>query len=221
MVAAISMLPQAASANAQPTHIVKAGDSIWSIAVQYKVSFSKLLQANPKLLNPNLIYPGQSVTIPAAASQPVSPAPAAPQPAPTGAPATAAADSIEAWEKQVSDLVNQERAKAGLNPLTLDVKLSGVARAKSADMMNNKYFSHQSPTYGSPFEMMKSFGITYRAAGENIAAGQTSPQAVVTAWMNSPGHRANILSDKFTSIGVGLTKGGSYRYYWTQMFIGK
>ena len=81
-----------------------------------------------------------------------------------------------------------------------------------------KYFSHTSPTYGTPFQMMKNFGITYRTAGENIARGQISPKAVVDAWMNSSGHRANILNSSFTHIGVGYAENGRY---WTQMFIGK
>jgi uncharacterized protein YkwD len=85
-------------------------------------------------------------------------------------------------------------------------------------MHDNRYFSHTSPVYGTPFQMTKSFGITYRSAGENIAHGQTSPQAVVNAWMNSSGHRANILNASFTQIGVGYVADG---HYWTQMFIGK
>ena len=85
-------------------------------------------------------------------------------------------------------------------------------------MRDNKYFSHTSPTYGTPFQMIKSFGITYRSAGENIARGQTTPKKVVDAWMNSSGHRANILNASYTHIGVGYA---SYGHYWTQMFIGK
>lgn len=69
--------------------------------------------------------------------------------------------------------------------------------------------------------MMKKSGITYRTAGENIAAGQRTPKDVVTAWMNSDGHRKNILSSSFTEIGVGYAKGGAYGHYWTQMFIGR
>ncbi|WP_456279115.1 CAP domain-containing protein [Bacillus sp. AK128] len=125
--------------------------------------------------------------------------------------------SISQFEQQVVTLTNQERAKYGLKALTLDTKLSEVARAKSSDMLNKGYFSHTSPTYGSPFEMMKQFGISYRTAGENIAMGQRSPQEVVQAWMNSEGHRKNILSQSFTHIGVGHIEGN----YWTQMFIGK
>ena len=92
-----------------------------------------------------------------------------------------------------------------------------MARTKSQDMRDKGYFSHTSPTYGSPFDMMKQFGISYRTAGENIAMGYSTPQAVVTGWMNSPGHRANILNGAFTEIGVGYVQSGGY---WTQMFIG-
>lgn len=128
--------------------------------------------------------------------------------------------SLSAIEQEVVRLVNIERQKAGLKLLVADTKLSSVARIKSQDMRDNNYFDHQSPKYGSPFDMMKKFGISYRTAGENIAAGQTTAQQVMDSWMNSPGHRANILSDKFTKIGVGYVKGGSYGTYWTQQFTG-
>lgn len=123
-------------------------------------------------------------------------------------------------EREVVRLVNAERAKQGLKPLELDSKLSSVARKKSQDMRDNNYFSHQSPTYGSPFDMLKQFGVSYRTAGENIAAGYPSAQAVVTGWMNSAGHRANILNPSFTKIGVGYVAGGKYGSYWTQLFTG-
>ncbi|MDQ0214409.1 putative YkwD family protein [Oikeobacillus pervagus] len=125
---------------------------------------------------------------------------------------------LNAYEQQVVDLTNKERAKYGLKALKVDSTLSKVAREKSKDMATNHYFSHNSPTYGSPFEMMKKFGISYKSAGENIAQGQRTPQEVVTAWMNSEGHRANILSKNFTHIGVGYVENGNY---WTQQFIGK
>lgn len=120
------------------------------------------------------------------------------------------------FSAQVVKLVNAERAKAGLSALSSDALLDKVAVAKVKDMSNNNYFDHQSPTYGSPFDMMKQFGVTYSYAGENIAKGQKTPQEVVTAWMNSEGHRANILSKNFTHIGVGY-----YNGYWAQEFIGK
>ncbi|MCJ8224701.1 hypothetical protein DI291_08170 [Bacillus paralicheniformis] len=126
--------------------------------------------------------------------------------------------SVSAYEKEVVELTNAERKKQGLKPLTLDEKLSKVARTKSQDMKDNNYFDHNSPTYGSPFDMMKKFGITYRTAGENIAKGQKTPQEVVKAWMNSEGHRKNIMNPNFTHIGVGYVKDGNY---WTQQFIGK
>ncbi len=123
---------------------------------------------------------------------------------------------LHAFEKRVGELVNAERVKAGLKPLVLDESLSLKARVKSQDMAKNNYFSHNSPTYGTPFEMMQSMGVSYRSAGENIAMGQRTPEAVVQAWMNSEGHRANILNRSYTHIGVGYVANGNY---WTQMFI--
>ena len=131
---------------------------------------------------------------------------------------TQTTSSVSAFEKKVVELTNAERAKQGLAPLTLDTELSKVARTKSQDMKDKNYFDHNSPTYGSPFDMMKSFGISYKSAGENIAMGQTTPEQVVQAWMDSPGHRENIMNSSFTHIGVGYVASGNY---WTQMFIGK
>ena len=125
--------------------------------------------------------------------------------------------SVSEYEKRVVELVNVERAKYGLSALKLNTELSAVARLKSQDMRDKNYFSHTSPTYGSPFDMMKQFGINYRTAGENIARGQRTPEEVVNGWMNSEGHRANILNSSFTEIGVGYVADGNY---WTQMFIG-
>ncbi len=124
---------------------------------------------------------------------------------------------LHAFEQRVGELVNVERVKAGLKPLVLDESLSLKARVKSEDMAKNNYFSHNSPTYGTPFEMMQSMGVSYRSAGENIAMGQRTPEAVVQAWMNSEGHRKNILSPSFTHLGVGYIADGNY---WTQWFIG-
>lgn len=130
---------------------------------------------------------------------------------------TGVSDSVSAYEQRVAELVNAERAKQGLNSLILNTELSNVARVKSQDMLENSYFSHTSPTYGSPFDMLKAFGISYSTAGENIAKGYSTPEAVVEGWMNSEGHRANILNGSFTKIGVGYVSNGNY---WTQMFIG-
>ena len=125
--------------------------------------------------------------------------------------------SVLDYEQQVVTLVNAERAKYGLAALTLDETLCGYARVTSLDMHDQGYFSHTSPTYGSPFDMMRAFGVSYRTAGENIAMGYATPAAVVEAWMNSEGHRANILSANYTTLGVGYVADGGY---WTQWFIG-
>lgn len=124
---------------------------------------------------------------------------------------------LSQFEQQVVQLTNKQRTSHGLKPLKIDPTLSKMARDKSQDMANNHYFSHTSPTYGSPFNMMKQYGISYSYAGENIAEGQQTPQEVVNAWMNSPEHRANILNPHYTQIGVGYAANGNI---WTQDFIG-
>ena len=182
------------SVSAASTHTVKRGDSLWKIAISYQVGLSEIKAANPTIKNYALIYPGQIINIPTRDA------------------------TADAYEREVVRLVNVERAKAGLPALEYDWQLSRVARYKSEDMQKNNYFAHTSPTYGSPFNMMKSFGISYRTAGENIARGYSTPAAVVEGWMNSPGHRANILNSSFTHMGVGYVKIGSY---WTQMFVGR
>lgn len=179
---------------AQDTYYtVQPGDSIWKIAQKYQVGISEIISANPEIKNPALIYPGQKIKIPVI--------------------------ETKALESEVVRLVNIERAKVGLPPLKENWQLSRIARYKSQDMINKNYFSHYSPTYGSPFQMIESFGLRFSAAGENIAMGQRTPQEVMNAWMNSPGHRSNILNPTFTEIGVGLAKDKAGRCYWTQMFI--
>lgn len=127
-------------------------------------------------------------------------------------------NQLNAFEREMFELTNKERVNNGLAPLQIEYDVSKVAREKSRDMATNGYFDHNSPVYGSPFDMMRAYGISYRAAGENIAMGQRTPNEVVQAWMNSPGHRANILNPSFTHIGVGYVEKG---HYWTQQFIGK
>ncbi|WP_071120111.1 CAP domain-containing protein [Romboutsia timonensis] len=144
-----------------------------------------------------------------------------PEQKPESTPEQKPSTDFSSYQQQVLDLVNVERTKRGISALTLDSNLSSVATKKSQDMVNKNYFDHTSPTYGSPFDMMKQFGISYRTAGENIAKGQKTPQEVVTAWMNSEGHRKNILNPNFTNLGVGIAKDSKGTTYWTQMFIGK
>ena len=189
---ASSMLAAPANA-ASLSHTVVKGDTMWKIASNYQVGTSEIIQANPQVSNPDLIYPGQVLCIPQLDS------------------------SVASYEHEVVRLVNEIRQQNGLNPLTENWELSRVARYKSQDMLDNRYFSHTSPTYGSPFQMIKAFGLSYRTAGENIAKGYAAPQAVVNGWMNSSGHRANILNVSYTQIGIGYVAQGNY---WTQMFVG-
>jgi uncharacterized YkwD family protein len=133
-------------------------------------------------------------------------------------PNTAQVSANLSFEQKVVQLVNVERQKSGLQPLTLDSEISNVARTKSKDMADNNYFAHQSPTYGSAGDMLTKFGIRWSAWGENIASGQRTPESVVTAWMNSEGHRANIMSPNFSRIGVGYVANSGGTPYWTQVF---
>lgn len=123
-------------------------------------------------------------------------------------------------ELEVFNLINAKRTANGLSPLNIDNELQNVARVKAKDMVDNNYFSHNSPTYGTPFNMMKNFGITYKTAGENIA-GNSSNQGAVEAWMNSEGHRANILNSSYNYTGVAVVKSTKYGKIYVQMFIGK
>ncbi len=117
------------------------------------------------------------------------------------------------------NLINKERAAKGLKPLSMDSKLTQIARTKAKDMIDNNYFSHQSPTHDSPFDMMKKNGINYRHAGENLA-GAPDVNTAHTNLMNSSGHRANILSDKYTKVGIGVVSGGPYGKMYAQEFNG-
>ena len=155
---------------------------------------------------------------PASAQTPAPTSSPTAAPSPSGVPSTAP-DDLSAMEAQMVQLVNSERSKAGVPALTVDAGLSNMARVKSQDMITNGYFSHNSPTYGSPFDMMKTFGISFQTAGENIAMNQSVGNAH-TSLMNSEGHRANILNPAFTQIGIGMVNDGEGNIYITQEFIG-
>ena len=189
------------------------GDSMWKIAKRYKVPFAKILILNKHYPNQNLIHPQDDIQLPESEhGQSTEDANSE-----TG---TEKAERTEATQqaREVLKLVNQERAKYGLNPLTISATLTDVANKKAKDMADKGYFDHTSPTYGSPFDMLKRFGVKYTMAGENIAAGQKSATEVMDSWMNSSGHRANILNKDYEQLGVGYVEGGSYGTYWVQMF---
>ena len=191
--AVLAMALAVSAAAADLSHTVAPGDTMWKLASAYQVGTSEIIAANPQIPNPNLIYPGQVLRIPQVS------------------------EAVLRYESEVVRLVNAVRAENGLRPLAVNWELARVARYKSEDMVANRYFSHTSPTYGTPFQMIRSFGLSYRTAGENIAYGQRTPAEVMDAWMNSSGHRANILNASYTQIGVGYCADGRY---WTQMFIG-
>lgn len=123
-------------------------------------------------------------------------------------------------EKEVFNLINKQRTANGLSALKVDNEVQRVAKIKAQDMVNNSYFSHTSPTYGSPFEMLQSFKVSYKTAGENIA-GNSSNTGAVNAWMNSSGHKANILNSSFNYTGIGVVSSPKYGKVYVQMFIGK
>ena len=154
--------PPQTDAQGTNVHVVKTGESMWKISVKYQIGLSEIIQANPSVKSA-MIYPNQKLNIPNI-------------------------DNVKNVEEEVLSLVNQERSKIGLKPFQMDWELSRVARMKSKIWPKRITFSHTSPTYGSPFDMMKQFGISSVTAGENIASGQTTPKEVMESWMNSQGH---------------------------------
>jgi len=178
------------------TYIVVPGDSMWRIAVRHQVGLDELIRANPQIQNPALIFPGQMINIPRGAE-------------------------FRDFEREVVRLVNVERRQRGLRELEENWEVSRVARFKSQDMIDNNYFAHNSPVFGTPFQMLRNFGIAFNTAAENIAFGQRTPREVVNSWMNSAGHRRNILDPNFRQIGVGVARNPrNGQLFWTQMFVG-
>lgn len=176
---------------------VDKGDTFYFIAKRYGLSYTELMKLNPKVVPTNMQV-GSIIKLKGDTNA-----------------NTNSNTTVSNYANQVLTLVNAERSKAGLKPLTLNSTLTKSAQAKSQDMHDKKYFDHNSPTYGTPFQMMSKFGYKYSYAGENIAMGQKTPKEVMDAWMNSTGHRANILNSNYTEIGIGYVADGSY---WTQQF---
>lgn len=195
---------------------VQRGDSMWRIAKRYNVPFAKVLILNKHFRNQHLIHPRDEVELPDGSTGTST------SESGTGDSDAQKTDDRQAENSQaveILNLVNQERKKAGVPALTLSEKLTSIANTKAKDMADKNYFSHESPTYGSPFDMLKHFGVSYSYAGENIAAGQKTAAEVMNSWMNSSGHRQNILNKNYTQLGVGFHLGGQYGTEWVQLFI--
>jgi uncharacterized YkwD family protein len=207
----VSSLVGAGVVSAAP-YTVSGNDTMWTISQKNGISLTSLIWSNPQVANPNNIWPGLRLNIPSSSVSKSSPA--GTSSAGNGSQTGTTTVSNSTFDSQVFNLVNQERAKAGLQALSIDNALSAMALDKAKDMYYSNYFDHNSPKYGSPFNMMTSYGIRYSYAGENIAKGQRSPQEVMTAWMNSAGHRANILNSHYTKIGLAYFNGE-----WVQEFI--
>ena len=215
--AAFSILATGTAMPASAQHCdVQRGDSMWRIAKRYNVLFKDVLELNKHFKNPHMIHPRDEVELPDGSTGTST------SESGTGDSDAQQSETTQAEMTQaeaVLKLVNQERAKAGVPALTLSEKLTGIANTKAKDMADKNYFSHESPTYGSPFDMLKQFGVSFSYAGENIAAGQKSAEEVMNSWMNSSGHKANILNKNYTEIGVGFYRGGQYGTQWVQLFI--
>lgn len=221
----------------QVKHTMRRCDTLEKLASRYQVDVGQLLAANPKIWQEpvfrncvTIMIPQPEIQPPQTPQFPQSPGvdipwdffpqvtPPATTPPTVTPPTTTPGAPVAQIEEEVIALVNQERSSRGLPALTYNSSLANVARTKSADMAQNNYFSHNSPTYGSPFDMLQTFNIPFTAAGENIAKGQTTAQEVMNAWMNSSGHAANILNSGFSEIGVGYVYNNGVPV-WTQMFI--
>jgi uncharacterized YkwD family protein len=211
--ATMSLLAIGTPAHAQHCDAQK-GDSMWRIAKRYHIPFAKILILNKHYPNQNLIHPKDDVQLPEGEH-----GQSTEQDNTQEGTETAEQSAVTEQAREVLKLVNSERAKAGLQPLVISSKLTDIANTKAKDMADKGYFDHTSPTYGSPFDMLQHFGVKYTAAGENIAAGQKDAAEVMNSWMNSSGHRANILNANYEQIGIGYVTGGKWGTYWVQLFI--
>jgi len=194
------------------------GTQYYSTANQYYSTGNQYYAVRYYYNSPTYYYRYQvsTPTVKTTTVQPTTPS----VPTTTTSTSQSTADGLSTEETKMVNLVNQARTGQGVKPLAVNQQLAALARKKSQDMVTNNYFSHNSPTYGSPFDMMKNAGITYTTAGENIAGAATTESAQQNL-MNSAGHRANILNTSFTEIGVGIVAGSPYGNIFTQMFIGR
>ncbi len=203
---------------------VLAGTLAWPVAASGWTSFRSVSRPSGGWWQPS--WSGGIYTRPAPAPAPApnpapspAPAPQQPEPAPAPRPVPPGTDSavLTSDEAYLVQAINAARTSAGRAALTVDARLVRLARLKAQEMLEQGYFSHYSPTYGSPYEMLQSFGIAYRYAGENIARA-SNVQVAHEALMQSEGHRANILSSAYTLVGVGVASSG-YRVVVVELFM--
>lgn len=179
---------------------IQQGDTLWKISIRHHIPLERLIGENPQLGDPNLIFPGEIIFLPAS--------PRIPQ------------EQLSERDKLVK-IVNEERVRSGLQPCKFDATLSKVAEKKAIDMRKRQYIAHKSPTYGNPTEMVRTFRIPVRLIRENIGAGEEYAQDIFETWMASQIHRENLLEKRATHIGIGYSKGGLHGHYWTIFLIEK
>lgn len=177
-------------------YTVQSGDTLIQIAKRYDVSYKDILYKNFHIVNPSLIYAGDTLIIPVIKMK----------------------SKEESLEETLLGLVNQERQKNGLKELKPNEALQKYARIKSKDLSDHQYFAHISPNLGSPLEMLSESDISFQTVGENIALGPTTSESVHTAFMNSEGHAKNVLGD-YKEMGIGVYLNQEDMYYWTELFI--
>ncbi|WP_041580356.1 CAP domain-containing protein [Bacillus sp. 1NLA3E] len=178
-------------------YTVQSGDTFWKISLIHGVNFESLLRENPQVVNPNIIFPGDTLYLP----------------------------DLQLGRKneleKMLHLINKERSSAGLPLLINDEKLSAIADKKALDMKNHGYVSHKSPTYGNPTVMLSTFHIPFSFVLENIGAGPTTADEMFSTWVNSQVNLSNILEKRATHVGIGYARGGLHGHYWTAIIIEK
>ena len=178
-------------------YTVQSGDTIWKISLKHNVDLEGLLRENPQVVNPNIIYPGDTLFLPDK-------------------------QRIRKSEFQkMLYLINQERGRGGLPLLQQDEKLTDIANKKAFDMKDQGYVAHKSPTFGYPTVMLATFHIPCTFVLENIGAGPKTADEMFSTWVSSQVNRSNILEKKATHIGIGYARGGLHGHYWTAIIIEK
>ncbi|MBG9544089.1 CAP domain-containing protein [Cytobacillus firmus] len=196
----IFLTPQPAGAAAD--YRVEQKDTLWEIALKFQKDLQEIINGNPQIENPDLIFPGEIIIIPGQGKKIAIP-------------------QMDDYENELMRLANEKRREFRLKPLSVDLKLNAAAQKKSSDMMKLQYLSHNSPTYGNPTEMLRNQQISFLTVKENIGAGYKTADEMFDAWMNSAVHRENILNKKATHFGSGYIQGGLHGHYWTLFIVEK